>query len=59
MNRYRVYVNVYVDAESEDDANELATQMMCGTKMMTRMWDVQECYLISGINHAQTHNPNH
>lgn len=47
MNRYRVYVNIYVDAETEDDANEIVTQMMCGTEMMSRMWDVRECNLIS------------
>jgi hypothetical protein len=45
MKRYKVHVNIYVDAENEDAADDLVTQMMCGTEMMSRMWDVQDVTL--------------
>ncbi len=45
MKRYKVHVNIYVDAKNEDAADELVTQMMCGTEIMSRMWDVQESTL--------------
>ena len=42
IKRYKVTVNVYVDAEDEDAADDLVTQMMCGTEMMSKLWDVQD-----------------
>jgi hypothetical protein len=40
--RYRVPVNIYVDAENGEGAEDIVTKMLCGTEMMSRMWDVQE-----------------
>jgi hypothetical protein len=42
MKRYCVSVNIYVDAKSDIEAEDIVTKMMCGTEMMSRMWDVQE-----------------
>lgn len=38
--RYRVPVNFYIDAESEKDAEDFASDMMCGREIMARMWDI-------------------
>lgn len=40
MNRYKVPVFVYVDAETEKEAEDLVTQMLCGVEVMSTMWDV-------------------
>lgn len=42
MKRYKVPINIYVDAENEECAENLVSQMMCGTERMARMWDVGE-----------------
>jgi hypothetical protein len=39
MNRYKVKVNLYLDAEREE-AEDFASRMLSGTEIMTRMWDV-------------------
>lgn len=41
MNRYKVPVNFYVDAEDEESAEDLVSRMLCGTEVMARMWDVE------------------
>lgn len=40
MNRYKVTVSLFIDADSESEAEDFATNMMCGTEMMTRIWQV-------------------
>lgn len=45
MKRYRVCVNIYVDSENEDEANDVVTRMMCGTETMSKLWDVQDAIL--------------
>ena len=42
MNRYKVQVNIYVDAKNEDAAQDMVTQMLYGTETMSKMWDVQD-----------------
>ena len=42
MKRYRVSVNIYIDAKSNIEAEDIVTKMMCGTELMSKMWDVQE-----------------
>jgi hypothetical protein len=38
--RYKVNVSIFVDTNSADEAEILVTQMLCGTEMMSRMWQV-------------------
>ena len=42
MNRYQVPVFIIVDAETDTEAENLVTSMMCGTETMSRMWQVEK-----------------
>jgi len=44
--RYRGKVNIYIDAESENEAEDLVIKMLSGTEIMSRMWEVREIELI-------------
>jgi hypothetical protein len=40
MNRYRINISIYIDAETKEEADNLVTEMMCGTERMSSMWSV-------------------
>jgi hypothetical protein len=42
MNRYEVKVSIFVDADTDDEADDLVSGMLAGTETMSRMWQVNE-----------------
>jgi len=42
MNRYAVKTTIYVDADTDVEADNLVTEMLCGTEQMSKMWSVDE-----------------
>jgi hypothetical protein len=40
MNRYKVFVSIYVDAKTEGDADDMVTSMLCGLEPISGLWSV-------------------
>jgi len=40
ITRYKVPVNIYVDAINDEAAEDFVSDMLCGRETMSRMWDV-------------------
>ena len=42
MNRYKVLVSIFVDASTEDEADDIVSDMLKGKEIMSNLWQVDK-----------------